>query len=92
MLEGVDGRRGRAEFATDDLDPSDGDQTRVSLPHPEIFRALSVGTDLLLDDGRIRLKVEEVGEDFAESVVLTGGGLSDKLTVELSGKISDKAA
>ena len=28
-----------------------------SLPHPEIFAALKVGTDLLLDDGKIRLTV-----------------------------------
>src|SRR5688572_21334188 len=33
-----------------DLSPEPGDETRVSLPHPEIFEALTAGTDLLLDD------------------------------------------
>ena len=35
-----------------------GDKERVSLPHPEIFQALSPGVQLLLDDGKVRLEVE----------------------------------
>lgn len=35
-----------------------GDGTRVALPHPEIFAALESGARLLLDDGRIELRVE----------------------------------
>jgi len=42
-----------------------GDAKRVAMPHPEIFHALVEGTDLLLDDGRIRLRVERCGPDFA---------------------------
>jgi len=60
-----------------DLDPSIGDQSRVCLPHPEIFAALRAGADLLLDDGKIRLKVDSHGADFAETRVVAGGGLSD---------------
>ncbi|HET6521338.1 MAG TPA: pyruvate kinase [Geminicoccaceae bacterium] len=60
-----------------DLDPEPGDQGRVSLPHPEIFQALVPGTDLLLNDGRIRLEVRTVREDHAETVVRVGGALSD---------------
>ncbi|OIQ95110.1 pyruvate kinase [mine drainage metagenome] len=60
-----------------DLDPALGDHTRVNLPHPEIFAALRVGTELLLDDGRLRLRVEKHGADFAETVVITGGELSN---------------
>src|SRR5690606_24961112 len=46
-----------------DLSDAPGDQRRVTLPHPEVLAALEVGTDLLLDDGRIRLRVEACGPD-----------------------------
>jgi len=61
------------------LDMSDelGDATRVCLPHPEIFKALEVGTDLMLDDGKLRLRVETLEEGVAFTRVLTGGKLSD---------------
>ncbi|MBF0374156.1 MAG: pyruvate kinase [Alphaproteobacteria bacterium] len=60
-----------------DLDHAAGDRTRAALPHPEVFAALTVGTELLLDDGRIRLRVEHHGMDFAETRVLVGGELSN---------------
>ncbi|WP_396431815.1 pyruvate kinase, partial [Limnohabitans sp.] len=41
-----------------DLDLALGDSSRVNLPHPEIFAALIPGTDLLLDDGKLRVRVE----------------------------------
>ena len=44
-----------------DLDPRDGDVNRVCLPHREIFSALEVGAHLLVNDGKIRLLVEEFG-------------------------------
>src|SRR5438477_1709437 len=52
---------GRVEIAAGagfrlDLDPTPGDQGRAPLPHPEIFDALEPGTDLLLDDGKVRLR------------------------------------
>src|SRR5258705_6135559 len=34
-----------------------GDVTRALLAHPEIFAALEPGAELLLDDGRLRLRV-----------------------------------
>src|SRR3954470_25033803 len=34
-----------------------GDESRCPMPHPEIFAALRPGTELLLDDGKVRLKV-----------------------------------
>jgi pyruvate kinase len=52
-----------------DLDDTPGDLTRVNLPHPEIFAALDVGETLLVNDGKIRLKVTNCGTDFADCVV-----------------------
>jgi pyruvate kinase len=62
-----------------------GDPSRVALPHPEIFAALAAGTELLLDDGRIRLRVERFGSDFAETTVVSGGPLSDRKGVNVPG-------
>ncbi|GAB2904022.1 pyruvate kinase [Paralcaligenes sp. KSB-10] len=66
-----------------DLDPAEGNSTRASLPHPEIFAALEKNTDLLLDDGKLRLRVDEFGPDFAETTVLVGGSLSDRKGVNV---------
>jgi pyruvate kinase len=41
-----------------DLSDTPGDATRAYLPHPEIFAALKPDANLLLDDGKIRLRVE----------------------------------
>lgn len=62
---------------------SAGGNSGVTLPHPEIFAALKQGTDLLLDDGRIRLRVEKCGKDFADTRVITGGALSDRKGVNV---------
>ena len=64
-----------------------GDETRVALPHPEIFAALVPGADLLLDDGKLRLNVERCGADFAETRVVTGGMLSDRKGVNVPGVV-----
>lgn len=64
-----------------------GDATRVSLPHPEIFAALHPGAELLLDDGRLRLRVERCGPDFAETCVVNGGALSDRKGVNVPGVV-----
>ncbi len=66
-----------------DLAKAPGDQRRAPLPHPEIFAAIEPGTELLLDDGNIRLKVDSCGKDFAETMVITGGILSDRKGVNV---------
>ena len=66
-----------------DLDTSEGDQRRVCLPHPEIFEAISPGAEILLDDGKIRLRVEDVGSDHADTTVMAGGGLSNQKGVNV---------
>jgi pyruvate kinase len=70
-----------------DLDSEPGDARRVNLPHREIFEALQEDTDLLLDDGKIRLRVKDFGPDFAETVVVTGGELSNRKGVNVPGVV-----
>jgi pyruvate kinase len=66
-----------------DLDKAQGDAKRAHLPHPEIFAALQVGTNLLIDDGRLRLRVKNFGADHAECDVLVGGKISDRKGVNV---------
>ena len=66
-----------------DLAAQPGDRRRAPLPHPEIFAAVRPGTELLLDDGRVRLRIEACGPDFAETRCLVGGALSDRKGVNV---------
>jgi pyruvate kinase len=66
-----------------DLNPTPGNVTRVNLPHPEIIAAASIGTSLLLDDGKLRLRVTRVREDHLETEVVVGGPLSDRKGVNV---------
>lgn len=68
-----------------DLDSSPGDDTRVSLPHEEAIAAVAEGDELLLNDGRIRLRVDQVAGDALETEVLMGGLLSNHKGVNFPG-------
>src|SRR5260221_2785946 len=52
-----------------DLDPQPGDAVRVQLPHPEIFEALHAGVNLLLADGKARLRSCRSGDGVLVSAV-----------------------
>ncbi len=66
-----------------DLNPTSGDARRVNLPHPEIIHAAQIGTTLLLDDGKLRLRVSKVRNDHLETDVVVGGQLSDRKGVNV---------
>ena len=70
-----------------DLSSEPGDATRVNLPHPEIFAALVPDTDLLLNDGNVRLHVDSCGPDFALTTVVSGRVLSDRKGVNVPGVV-----
>jgi pyruvate kinase len=80
--EGHADLRGEATFRLD-LSDEPGDDSRVTLPHPEIFSALKSGDVLLLDDGKLRLAVTDCGAEYAQTRVLIGGALSDHKGVNL---------
>jgi pyruvate kinase len=79
-----------------DSDPALGDAHRVQLPHPEILSALEPGHAILLNDGRVRLRVKEVGPGRAVTEVKQGRKLSDRKGVSLpdtvlrSGALTEK--
>jgi pyruvate kinase len=66
-----------------DLTATPGDSQRVNLPHPEIIEAASIGSSLLLDDGKLRLRVIHKRRDALETEVVVGGPLSDRKGVNV---------
>ena len=75
-----------------DLDETEGDAARVTLPHPEIFAALEPGATLLVNDGKIRLTVDECGPDHADCTVVVGGTISNRKGVNVPDVVLPLAA
>jgi len=75
-----------------DLTGKIGNAERAPLPHPEIFTALKEDTQLLLDDGKIRLRVTHAGDGFAYTEVIAGGRLSDRKGVNVPNAVLPVAA
>ena len=60
-----------------DQDPTPGNEQRVCLPHPELFQALTAGHHVLLNDGKVRLKITSVSPTVLNTTVVVGGEISD---------------
>jgi pyruvate kinase len=66
-----------------DCDPTPGNAGRVYLPHPEILRALEPGHRILVDDGKVCLKVIEATPEHAIASVIVAGTVSNRKGVSL---------
>src|SRR6202008_3297065 len=66
-----------------DSDNTPGDATRAYLPHPEIFAAAEPGHTLLIDDGKVKLRVVEAGPKRRVTRVEVAGKLSDRKGVSV---------
>ena len=75
-----------------DLDEALGNAERAELPHPQIFAALEPGMNLLINDGRIRLKVTDCSESFAETKVIAGGKISNHKGVNVPDAVLEMSA
>lgn len=63
----------------------DGDETIVAITFKELYKDVSVGTHILLDDGKIDMVVEKIdGEDII-CKVLNGGDISNHKGVNVPG-------
>ena len=60
-----------------------GDSKRVELPHPELFAAIGPGDRLLIDDGKVRLKVLETADASITAEVQVGGTVSNNKGVNV---------
>lgn len=61
-----------------DSDPAPGNKTRVHMPHAEIFGVLKKDGLFFIDDGKIRCRVREIGDDYFIAEIRAGGTLSNK--------------
>lgn len=68
---------------TFDLNADPGNGARVTLPHPELFRSVKAGQELLVDDGRLAFRIEFADESVMTTKVLVGGVISNKKGVNL---------
>ncbi|NVE95035.1 pyruvate kinase [Altererythrobacter lutimaris] len=66
-----------------DQNSEPGDETRVQLPHPELFGLLEKGQRLLINDGKIKLKVIKAEADSILCSAEVGGVISDRKGVNV---------
>ncbi|MEO1043886.1 MAG: pyruvate kinase [Pseudomonadota bacterium] len=75
-----------------DSDEAPGDATRVHLPHPELFAVLDKGSRLLLDDGKLQLRVIRAGKDSILTSAEVGGRISDRKGLNVPDAVVPMAA
>jgi pyruvate kinase len=68
-----------------DIDCELGNQQRVGLDYPELVNDVSVGDTLLLNDGRVTMRVDRVDARTIECTVMQGGTLSNRKGINRQG-------
>jgi pyruvate kinase len=61
----------------------------IPLPHREIFAAVKPGDDLLIDDGRVRVRAAGVSDEYIDAEVIVAGEISNRKGVNVPGAILD---
>jgi pyruvate kinase len=77
-FEGGEARIPHGGHFTLDRNEALGDATRVFLPHPELFAVLHKGQRVLINDGKIRLRVDSASPDAIACIAEIGGVISDR--------------
>lgn len=72
--------------------PDSDKDDEIPIPHAEVFSALNAGEGLLIDDGKIRLRITDLAKGAAEATVETGGTLRNKKGVNLPDTVLPIAA
>ncbi|MEM7618062.1 MAG: pyruvate kinase [Pseudomonadota bacterium] len=68
-----------------DLSDVPGDTTRVQLPHPEVMEVMDVGSEILLDDGKVRVQVMAKDKEGLDTKIMTGAVLSNNKGFNIPG-------
>lgn len=68
---------------TFDTESQLGSAERVQLPHPEVISALREGSAILVNDGKIKMRVEKAHEEHVLCKVEIGGEISNRKGVNL---------
>lgn len=75
-----------------DLSTELGDETRVNLPHPEVINTMTIGSHILLDDGKVRMEIVERGDGYLVGQIIAGRTLSNNKGFNVPGVILPIAA
>lgn len=70
-----------------DLDEALGDNTRVELPHPEVIEAMEIGSDILLDDGKVRARIVAKDKKGLDTKIMSGSTLSNHKGFNIPGVV-----
>jgi pyruvate kinase len=65
------------------LGESSDKHDEVPIPHPEIFQAIKQKHALLIDDGKVRLRLLRKADTFAEAIVEVAGEIKDRKGVNM---------
>ena len=60
-----------------------GDFSRVNLSHDEIYESLSIGSNILMDDGKLQFRVKDISKDIIKTEVIVGGYIKSNKGVNL---------
>ena len=75
-----------------DLDDALGDETRVQLPHPEVIEAMGIGSEILLDDGKVRVEITGKDKNGLDAKIISGAELSNHKGFNIPGVVLPIAA
>lgn len=75
-----------------DLEATPGNAYHAPLPYPEIFSAAKMGDELLVDDGKVRLRITACGTTpegvaWLDTALVVGGVVSDRKGVNVPGTV-----
>ena len=62
-----------------------GNKERVSISYKELYKDIEVGTQILIDDGKIELQVKEIKDKDVVCEVMNGGMLGNRKSINLPG-------
>lgn len=62
-----------------------GNKERVSVSYKELYKDIKVGTQILIDDGKIELQVKEIKDKDVICEVMNGGMLGNRKSINLPG-------
>ncbi len=65
----------------------EGNEEKVSVTYKELYKDVQPGTKILIDDGAIELKVDEVVDKDIVCTVVHGNGLGSRKTMNLPGTV-----
>ncbi|MEZ9199728.1 pyruvate kinase [Shewanella sp. 10N.286.54.B9] len=76
---------GQAYTLDGDLEKGEGDENQVGIDYKELPKDVSLGDILMLDDGRVQLRVEKVEGNKVHTVVTVAGPLSNNKGINKQG-------